>query len=141
VPVQGAVLVTTPQEVAMADVRKAINMFEQVHIPVLGIVENMSYFVCENCSTRHAIFGTGGGNELATRFNVPLLGQVPLSVSVREGGDAGVPIVVGEPDGLQAAVFNEIADNVATQISLQAIKGAGLPIINLRDNRGDNFTV
>src|SRR5437868_39907 len=141
VPVQGAVLVTTPQEVAMADVRKAINMFEQVHIPVLGIVENMSYFVCENCSTRHAIFGTGGGNELATRFNVPLLGQVPLSVSVREGGDAGVPIVVGEPDGLQAAVFNEIADNVATQISLQAIKGTGLPIINLRDNRGDNFTV
>src|SRR6185436_11112434 len=94
VPVQGAVLVTTPQEVAMADVRKAINMFEQVHIPVLGIVENMSYFVCENCSTRHAIFGTGGGNELATRFNVPLLGLVPLSIGVREGGDRGVPIVV-----------------------------------------------
>ena len=141
VPVQGAVLVTTPQEVAMADVRKAINMFEQVHIPVLGIVENMSYFVCENCSTRHAIFGTGGGNELATRFKVPLLGQVPLSVSVREGGDAGMPIVIGEPDSLQAAVFNEIADNVATQISLQAIKGAGLPVINLRDNRGDSFTV
>jgi ATP-binding protein involved in chromosome partitioning len=141
VPVQGAVLVTTPQEVAMADVRKAINMFEQVHIPVLGVVENMSYFVCEHCSTRHAIFGTGGGKELATRFNVPLLGQVPLSVNVREGGDAGMPIVVGEPDSLQAAAFQEIADNVATQISLQAIKGAGLPVINLRDNRGDRFAV
>jgi ATP-binding protein involved in chromosome partitioning len=141
VPVQGAVLVTTPQEVAMADVRKAINMFEQVHIPVLGIVENMSYYVCENCSTRHAIFGTGGGRELATRFNVPLLGQVPLSVNVREGGDKGVPIVVGEPDGPQAAAFREIADNVAAQISLQAIKGAGLPVINLSDNRGDRFAV
>jgi ATP-binding protein involved in chromosome partitioning len=141
VPVQGAVLVTTPQEVAMADVRKAINMFEQVHIPVLGIVENMSYFVCENCSTRHAIFGTGGGAELAKRFNVPLLGQVPLSLSVREGGDSGLPIVVGVPDSLQAAAFKEIAENVATQISLQAMKGAGLPVINLSDNRGDRFAV
>jgi ATP-binding protein involved in chromosome partitioning len=141
VPVQGAVLVTTPQEVAMADVRKAINMFEQVHIPVLGVVENMSYFVCENCSTRHAIFGTGGGRELATRFNMSLLGQVPLSMNVREGGDSGVPIVIGAPDSLQAAAFREIADNVATQISLQAIRGAGLPIINLSDNRGDRFAV
>ncbi|HKQ04088.1 MAG TPA: iron-sulfur cluster carrier protein ApbC [Blastocatellia bacterium] len=141
VPVQGAVVVTTPQEVAMADVRKAINMFEQVHIPVLGVVENMSYFVCENCSTRHAIFGTGGGAELAGRFNVSLLGQVPLSVAVREGGDAGVPIVVGAPDSLQAAAFREIAEHVATQISLQAIKGAGLPVINLSDNRGDRFAV
>lgn len=141
VPVQGAVLVTTPQEVAMADVRKAINMFDQVHIPVLGIVENMSYFVCENCATRHAIFGSGGGAELAKRFNVPLLGQVPLSVSVRAGGDAGVPIVIGEPNSLQAAAFREIADNVATQISVQAMKGTGLPIINLSDNRGDRFAV
>ncbi len=141
VPVQGAVLVTTPQEVAMADVRKAINMFDQVHIPVLGVVENMSYFVCDHCSTRHAIFGSGGGNELAARFNVPLLGQVPLSVDVREGGDAGVPIVVGAPESLQAAALREIAENVATQISLQAIKGAGLPVINLSDNRGDRFAV
>ena len=141
VPVQGAVLVTTPQEVAMADVRKAINMFEQVHIPVLGVVENMSYFICDHCSTRHAIFGTGGGRELAARFNLPLLGQVPLSANVREGGDAGVPIVIGEPDSLQAAAFKEIADNVAAQISLQAIKGTGLPVINMRDNRGDRFAV
>ena len=141
VPVQGAVLVTTPQEVAMADVRKAINMFDQVHIPVLGIVENMSYFVCENCETRHAIFGSGGGLELAKRFNVPLLGHVPLSVSVREGGDSGVPIIIGEPDSLQGAAFREIADNVATQVSVQAMKGAGLPVINLSDNRGDRFAV
>src|SRR5438552_2492481 len=85
VPVQGAVLVTTPQEVAMADVRKAFNMFEQVHIPVLGIVENMSYFVCPNCSERHAIFGEGGGKELVRRFNNNLLGQVPIALSIREG--------------------------------------------------------
>lgn len=141
VPVQGAVLVTTPQEVAMADVRKAFNMFEQVHIPVLGIVENMSYFVCPNCSERHEIFGSGGGDVLAKRFNIKLLGQVPLSVSVREGGDKGIPIVVGAPDSPQAAAFKEIADNVATQISLFSLRGGGLPILDMSDNRGDRFAV
>src|SRR6266404_5910479 len=141
VPVQGAVLVTTPQEVAMADVRKAFNMFEQVHIPVLGIVENMSYFLCPKCSERHEIFGAGGGQELATRFNSVLLGQVPLSISVREGGDIGVPIVVGAPDSPQAAAFIQIAENVATQISLSSLKSPGLPIIDMSDNRGDRFAV
>src|SRR3981081_1713220 len=126
VPVQGAVLVTTPQEVALIDVRKAFNMFEQVHIPVLGIVENMSYFVCPNCSERHAIFGSGGGEELAKRFNNVLLGQVPLSISVREGGDLGIPIVVGAPDSPQAIAFTRIAENVATQISLSSMKSPGL---------------
>jgi ATP-binding protein involved in chromosome partitioning len=141
VPVQGAVLVTTPQEVAMGDVRKAYNMFEQVHIPVLGIVENMSYFVCPNCSERHAIFGEGGGKELAERFNNQLLGQVPISISIREGGDSGIPIVVGAPDSPQALAFKEIADNVATQIGLAALKGGGLPIIDMSDSRGDRFAV
>lgn len=141
VPVQGAVLVTTPQEVAMADVRKAFNMFEQVHIPVLGIVENMSYFVCPNCSERHEIFGAGGGEELAKRFGSNLLGQIPLSVNVREGGDIGVPIVVGAPDSPQAAAFKRIAENVATEVSLAALKGGGLPIIDMSDSRGDRFTV
>lgn len=141
VPVQGAVLVTTPQEVAMADVRKAYNMFEQVRIPVLGIVENMSYFVCPNCSQRHAIFGQGGGNELARRFNSVLLGQVPIAISIREGGDIGVPIVVGAPDSPQALAFQQIADNVATQLSIAALKGGGLPIIDMSDSRGDRFAV
>jgi len=141
VPVQGAVLVTTPQEVAMADVRKAFNMFEQVHIPVLGIVENMSYFICSNCSARHEIFGSGGGQELATRFNSVLLGQIPLSISVREGGDLGVPIVVGAPDSPQAAAFTQIAENVATQLCLSSLKSPGLPIIDMSDNRGDRFAV
>lgn len=130
-PVQGAVLVTTPQEVAMADVRKAFNMFEQVHIPVLGIVENMSYFLCDGCSKRHNIFGSGGGEELANKFRTNLLGQIPLSSGVREAGDSGRPIVIGEPDSPQAAAFIEIADNVAAQVSIAAIKGGGLPVISM----------
>lgn len=141
VPVQGAVLVTTPQEVAMADVRKAYNMFEKVHIPVLGIVENMSYFVCPNCSEKHAIFGSGGGEELARRFNTNLLGQVPLSTIIREGGDSGVPIVIGEPDSPQAKAFMQIAENVASEIGIAAMKGGGLPVIDMSDSRGDQFVV
>ena len=141
VPVQGAVLVTTPQEVAMGDVRKAYNMFQQVHIPVIGIVENMSYFVCPNCSERHAIFGEGGGKELARRFDGNLLGQVPISINIREGGDIGIPIVVGAPDSPQALAFKEIAENVATQVSVNASKGGGLPIIDMSDSRGDRFAV
>lgn len=141
VPVQGAVLVTTPQEVAMGDVRKAFHMFEQVHVPVLGIVENMSYFVCDNCSKQHAIFGSGGGEELAARLSTRLLGQVPLSIAVREGGDNGVPILVGAPDGPQAGAFISIAENVATQVSILASQGSGLPIIDMSDSRGERFSV
>lgn len=141
VPVQGAVLVTTPQEVAMADVRKAFNMFEQVHIPILGIVENMSYFVCPSCSQRHDIFGAGGGEVLAKHFNNNLLGQIPLSINVREGGDSGIPIVVGAPDSPQSVAFRQIAENVATQISLSTLAGSSLPVIDMTDSRGDRFVV
>jgi ATP-binding protein involved in chromosome partitioning len=141
VPVQGAVLVTTPQEVALADVRKAFNMFEQVRVPVLGVVENMSYFLCGQCSTRHAIFGTGGGEDLAKGFNTVLLGQVPLAVPVREGGDRGVPIVVGSPGGQEAAAFRAIADRVAEQLMILAMTTAALPVIDMGDNRGDRFEV
>jgi ATP-binding protein involved in chromosome partitioning len=141
VPVQGAVLVTTPQEVAMADVRKAINMFDQVHIPVFGVVENMSYFICPNCSEKHSIFGSGGGAELSTRFKTKLLGQIPLSTGVREGGDAGLPIIIAAPGSPQAEAILEIADNVAAQVSKAAFQEAGLPIINMGDGRGDSFTV
>lgn len=137
VPVQGAVLVTTPQEVAMADVRKAFNMFEQVHIPVLGIVENMSYFICPNCSERHSIFGAGGGEALSKLFRTNLLGQVPLSSDVREAGDSGVPVVAGAPDGAQAKAFTQIAENVAAQLSIAAMKGDSLPVISI----GDSFSV
>ena len=141
VPVQGAVVVTTPQEVAMADVRKAINMFEQVHIPVLGVVENMSYFVCPNCSERHEIFGSGGGQELANRYRTRLLGQIPLSTAVREAGDSGVPVVIGLPESPQAAAFLGVAEGVEAELKMLAKKGSGLPILDMSDNRGDAFTV
>jgi ATP-binding protein involved in chromosome partitioning len=141
VPVQGAVLVTTPQEVAMADVRKAFHMFEQVHIPVIGIVENMSYFVCSECSTKHHIFGSGGGAELARRFNTTLLGEIPMSTAVREGGDTGVPIVVSAPDSPQGQAFKKIASNVVAQLRVAGSKGKGLPVIDMSDTRGDQFKV
>jgi ATP-binding protein involved in chromosome partitioning len=141
VPVQGAVLVTTPQEVALGDVRKAFNMFQQVKIPVLGVVENMSYFICDNCSTRHEIFGSGGGQELVRRFESFLLGRVPLSIGVREGGDRGVPTVIGNPDSAEAEAFREIADKVASRLSVLALTASGLPSIDMGDSRGDRFAV
>ena len=141
VPVQGAVLVTTPQEVALTDVRKAFNMFEQVHIPVIGIVENMSYFICPDCSKRHYIFGSGGGEDLAKRFKSSLLGQIPLSTDIREGGDKGVPIVVGAPQSAQALAFKQIADNVVERVALSSSGNLGLPVLDMSDDRGDSFSV
>lgn len=122
VPVQGAVLVTTPQDVAIADVRRALRMFETVAIPVLGIVENMSYFIAPDTGNRYNIFGEGGGEKLATTYHVPFLGAVPLGIEVREGGDRGVPVVVSQPDSPQAKAFKHVAEEVARQISIEAMK-------------------
>jgi ATP-binding protein involved in chromosome partitioning len=122
VPVQGAVLVTTPQEVALADVRRALRMFETVNVPVLGVVENMSYFVAPDTGTRYNIFGEGGGRRLSEEYGVPYLGEVPLGQEVREGGDSGVPIVVGDPESPQAEAFRRVAEEVARQISIEAMK-------------------
>jgi ATP-binding protein involved in chromosome partitioning len=122
VPVQGAVLVTTPQEVAVADVRRALRMFETVAVPILGVVENMSYFVAPETGTRYNIFGEGGGEKLAEQYHVPFLGAVPLGLDVREGGDRGVPVVVGQPDSPQAQAFRRVAEEVARQVSIEAMK-------------------
>jgi ATP-binding protein involved in chromosome partitioning len=122
VPVQGAVLVTTPQDVAIADVRRALRMFETVAIPVLGIVENMSYFIAPDTGTRYNIFGEGGGERLANTYHVPFLGAVPLGMEVREGGDKGVPVVVGQPDSPQAQAFRRVSEEVARQVSIEAMK-------------------
>jgi ATP-binding protein involved in chromosome partitioning len=122
VPVQGAVLVTTPQEVALADVRRALRMFETVNVPVLGVVENMSYFVAPDTGTRYNIFGEGGGLRLSEEYGVPYLGAVPLGIQVREGGDNGVPVVVSDPESPQAEAFRRVAEEVARQVSIEAMK-------------------
>jgi ATP-binding protein involved in chromosome partitioning len=122
VPVQGAVLVTTPQEVAVMDVRRALRMFETVAVPVLGVVENMSYFVAPDTGARYDIFGAGGGQRLAEQYGVPFLGAVPLGMDVRDGGDRGVPVVVGQPDSPQAIAFRRVAEEVARQVSIEAMK-------------------
>ncbi len=123
VPVQGAVLVTTPQAVSLSDVRRALKMFEQVSIPVLGVIENMSYFVPPDMpDKRYDIFGTGGGQQLADEYNIRLLGEIPLGMEVRIGGDAGVPVVIANPDSPQSKAFRTVAEEVARQISIEAMK-------------------
>jgi ATP-binding protein involved in chromosome partitioning len=122
VPVQGAVLVTTPQDVAIADVRRALRMFETVAIPVLGIVENMSYFIAPDTGNRYNIFGEGGGQRLAQRYSVPFLGAIPLGIEVREGGDKGVPVVVSQPESPEAQAFRRMSEEVARQVSIEAMK-------------------
>ena len=129
----GAVLVTTPQEVALGDVRKAYSMFEQLNVHILGIVENMSYFEVPTNGERYYIFGNGGGEALAERYNVPFLGGVPIAINVREGGDLGVPVVIGDPDSAQAKAFKQIAQNVAAQVSIAAVKtNRELPVLNIK---------
>lgn len=123
VPVQGAVLVTTPQTVSLADVRRALKMFETVAVPILGIVENMSYFVPPDMpEKRYDIFGKGGGSKFADEMGVPFLGEVPLGIEVRESGDKGIPVVISNPDSPQAQAFRTVAEEVARQVSIEAMK-------------------
>jgi ATP-binding protein involved in chromosome partitioning len=122
VPVQGAVLVTTPQEVSLSDVRRAVKMFEQVNVPVLGVIENMSYFIAPDTGNRYEIFGRGGGQKLCDEYGLNFLGEVPLGMEVREGGDKGIPVVVSAPDSPQSAAFRHVAEEVARQISIEAMK-------------------
>ena len=127
VPLTGVVMVTTPQDVALLDVRKALGMFRKLNVPILGIVENMSYFAAPDTGKRYAIFGEGGGARVAEEFAVPLLGQIPLEMETRKGGDAGIPIVVGQPDSAQAKAFREVA--AAVRARVDAVSGLKLPTI------------
>lgn len=124
----GAVIVTTPQDVALADARKGIRMFEKVHVPVLGIVENMSYFVCSHCGEREEIFSHGGGRKAAQSFEVPFLGELPLVKAVREGGDAGHPIVATAPNSPAGKAFADIACEMARQVSILAYAPEHAPV-------------
>ena len=110
VPLAGSVIVSTPQDLALIDARKGLNMFRRVDVPVLGIVENMSYFLCPSCGDRSDIFGHGGARKEAEKLGVPFLGEVPLHMDIREKSDSGQPIVISDPDGPQAKTYREIAD-------------------------------
>ncbi|MEQ9330979.1 Mrp/NBP35 family ATP-binding protein [Thalassobaculum sp.] len=112
VPLTGAVIVSTPQDIALLDARKGLNMFRRVDVPVLGIVENMSYFLCPHCGERSEVFGHGGARQEAERLGVPFLGEVPLHLAIREAGDAGTPIVAAAPESPQATAFAAVADAV-----------------------------
>ncbi len=117
VPLTGAVVVTTPQDVALIDARKGLAMFRKVNVPVLGIVENMSYFICRHCGEREEIFGHGGGRKTAEMLGVPFLGEVPIDPKVVVGGDTGEPIVVADPTAPAAMALKEVARLVADQVS------------------------
>src|SRR5262245_45384557 len=116
VPITGGVIVTTPQDVALADVRRGIEMFRQMHAPVLGVIENMSYHLCPGCGARADLFGHGGGAALAQQLGVPFLGEVPLARSLREGADWGLPIVAAAPSSPQSRAFHEIAERILVRL-------------------------
>lgn len=120
VPLCGAVTVTTPQEVALHDARKGMMMFQKVNVPLLGIIENMSFFVCGHCGERTEIFSHGGAERAAEKLNIPFLGRIPLDPAIRSGGDSGEPLVVGNPTSPQAVAFREIAGKIS-----KALGGVG----------------
>ncbi|MGV1989032.1 Mrp/NBP35 family ATP-binding protein [Agrobacterium sp. 22-221-1] len=124
VPLAGAVIVSTPQDLALIDARKGITMFRKVEVPLLGVIENMSYFIAPDTGARYDIFGHGGAKAEAERIGVPFLGEVPLTISIREMSDAGTPVVAAEPDGPQAAIYRDIAEKVWARIGAGERKAA-----------------
>lgn len=121
IPLSGAIIVTTPQDIALIDASRGLQMFNKVNVPVLGIIENMSYFLCPNCGHRTDIFSYGGGKKTAARLNVSFLGEIPIDADIRETGDAGRPIVIAKPDSPQSMAFIEISRRIAAEISVRAM--------------------
>ncbi len=128
-PLAGVLMVTTPQKVSQADVRRAIQMFHKVEVPVLGVVENMSYFICPDNNKHYSIFGSGGGETLAQKFEIPFFGRIPIDPRIAEGGDAGEPIVDVDPESPVTKSFMEIAGALAQQISIANAMNQPLPVI------------
>jgi ATP-binding protein involved in chromosome partitioning len=128
VPVAGAVVVTTPQTVSVADTRRAVKMYQKLNIPVIGLIENMSHFVCSGCGKEADIFGKGGGEALATELGIPFLGRIPLSEPVRIGGDAGTPVVVSLPESPAARALTSAAERVAQQVSIASYARKAIPL-------------
>jgi ATP-binding protein involved in chromosome partitioning len=129
VPLAGAVIVSTPQDLALIDARRGIGMFQRVNVPILGVVENMSYFLCPSCGTRSDIFGHGGARHEAERLKVPFLGEVPLDMSIRETSDSGLPIVATKPDSAHAKVYRGIAENVRNALAAPGAARAAPKIV------------
>ncbi len=131
IPLTGAVIVTTPQDVALADVRKGLMMFNKVNVPVLGIVENMSYYICGHCGSRENIFDTGGGARTAGELNVPFLGEIPINTNIRISGDEGNPIVHSHPESEQAKLIQAVSRQLAAQISILHLGTPQVPNIEI----------
>lgn len=131
VPLSGAITVTTPQEVSLHDVRKGMMMFQKVNVPLLGIIENMSFYVCAHCGTREEIFSHGGGERAAEKLGIPFLGRIPIDPAIREGGDNGKPIVVADPNSPQSQGFKAIAEKLTSQLSASNTASESTPIENL----------
>jgi ATP-binding protein involved in chromosome partitioning len=118
IPLTGAIVVTTPQDISLIDARRAIKMFEKVDVPVLGIVENMSYFLCPRCGEKTEIFSSGGGEKTSQKYDIPLIANIPIDTQIRLGGDEGKPIVISNPDSPQSKEFETVAGAVASMISI-----------------------
>jgi ATP-binding protein involved in chromosome partitioning len=132
VPVAGAIVVTTPQQVSLADSRRAVAMYRKLNIPPIGIIENMSYFVCPACRHEADIFGHGGGEQMATELGIPFIGRVPIYQPIREGSDTGVPLVVSEPDSPAAKAFMAAAERTAAQVSIASFSRQTIPLTVVR---------
>jgi ATP-binding protein involved in chromosome partitioning len=134
IPLSGAVIVTTPQDISLADARKAYKMFEKVNVSVLGIIENMSYHICGNCGHREEIFANGGGEKASGELGVPFLGSIPIYTPIRIGGDRGTPIVVMEPKAEQSKLIRQISKNMAAQVSIAQYSANMKPEIEINLN-------
>lgn len=134
VPVSGSVIVTTPQDIALLDAKKGIEMFRKVDIPVLGVVENMSTHICSNCGHAEPIFGDGGGHEIAELYETELLGQLPLALTIREQVDSGMPSVVADPEGEYAAIYRQVARKLAVKLAVAAQQQPEAPSIVIADD-------
>lgn len=132
IPLTGAVIVTTPQDISLADARKGFAMFQKVNVPVFGIVENMSFFICSHCGERENIFDNGGGRRAADELSVPFLGEIPIYTSIRQSGDTGKPIVVDERFKTQGDIIQQIARNLAAQISIRNAEQVPAPAIDIQ---------
>jgi ATP-binding protein involved in chromosome partitioning len=128
VPVSGSVVVTTPQTVSIADTRRAVRMYQKLNVPTLGLVENMSHFICPTCRHESDIFGKGGGETLASELSIPFLGRIPVYEPIRIGGDTGVPITIGEPSSPAAQAFRHAAERLAAQLSIAAFSKRPIPL-------------